>query len=577
LVIAPVGGASAVSSDGPDFYSISADSVRSDSSGQLERRGQTAHRVAARTTAKASVAKKTQILQVMDGSQVSGRDGVSVASGPKHVVQATGGNIRAYVKSTGVIPAKGTKTLTAFFSPGAGVTVSQPIVDYDPIGKRFIAIAITDDSGDTGVVMRVSKGTAAAPLTNKKWRGPVFFGSSTSGGETVASQNIDEWNPQLGVSDNKIVVTTVADDPDEATTANRIFFLPKSAYYAGEEPGVWVADLNSTYNGQSPAVNVSKQANAFVAIPDTNDVTVTTYTGAALNTAPSFSKNVVYPTKGALTAPPNVAQTGGDTLDLGGLAFTGASWRNNKLYAAATVSQGGRAAVRVFGINTGSGVSLSSDKTLSSLNADWFSPDLAIDGAGNVLVTAQDEGSGANAGPSLAVFARKASSGKWVNARFVATSGGPVVGPGNPIDWWNSTGAAVDPTSPWDVWVTGSVGPSSTDIARVSLAKNKATIKASDTKVNKGTKVTFTAKLSRPDSKDTIKGLPVALQRSPKASTNFSTVKSGSTSAKGTAKWTLRVKKATKYRTLGKPVKQVDGAGRAIDKVTSKPVTVNLT
>jgi hypothetical protein len=127
------------------------------------------------------------------------------------------------------------------------------------------------------------------------------------------------------------------------------------------------------------------------------------------------------------------------------------------------------------------------------------------------------------------------------------------------------------------VWISGSVGPASTDIARVSLAKNKATIKASDTKVNKGAKVTFTAKLSRPDSKDTIKGLPVALQRSPKASSNFSTIKSGSTSAKGTAKWTLRVKKATKYRTLGKPVKQVDGAGRAIDKVTSKPVTVNLT
>jgi hypothetical protein len=159
---------------------------------------------------------------------------------------------------------------------------------------------------------------------------------------------------------------------------------------------------------------------------------------------------------------------------------------------------------------------------------------------------------------------------------MVATSAGAVTESGNPIDWWNSTGAAVDPTSPWDVWVAGSVGPDGTSVARVSLAKNKATIKASATKVKKGSKVTFTVKLTRPDSKDTIKGLPVALQKSPKSKNKFKTVKSGKTSAKGTAKWKLSVKSATKYRTLGKAKKQNGGAGTVFDKVTSKPVTVNL-
>ena len=42
----------------------------------------------------------------------------------------------------------------------------------------------------------------------------------------------------------------------------------------------------------------------------------------------------------------------------------------DKLYAAATVNASGRNAVRVFGINTGSGVSLASDKTLKSATAD---------------------------------------------------------------------------------------------------------------------------------------------------------------------------------------------------------------
>jgi hypothetical protein len=574
LVLVPVSTASAVDADGPSFYAIAADSGSSDASGQAERRTASAERSVTRTAAKASVAKKTQILQVMDGIQVPGAEGVSVATGPKQVVQATGVNIRAYTKATGAIPAKGNKTLSAFFAPGAGVTVSQPVLAYDPIGKRFIAVAITSDGGDTGLAMRVSKGSVAAPLTNKKWRSTVFFGSSTSGGETVASQNIDEWNPQLGVSSDKIAVTTVADDPDEATIANRIFILPKGAYFKGNEPGVWAADVDSTYNGQAPAVNATKQANAFIAIPDTNDVTVATYTGAAKDNPPTFSKNVVYPAS-AMAAPPVVAQTGGDGLDLGGLAFTGVAWRNNKLYAAATINSGGRAAVRVFGINTGSGVSLSSVKTLSNQNADWFSPDLAIDKGGNVLVVAQDERDTPAVGPSLAVWARK-SNGTWLKSRFVEKSAGAVSGPGNPTDWWNSTGAALDPTSPWDVWVSGSVGPAGTDVARVSLAKNKASIKASSTKVKKGNKVTFTVKLTRPDSKDTIKGLPVALQKSPKSKNSFKTVKSGKTSAKGTAQWKLKVKKASKYRTLGKAVKQNNGAGRVFDAVKSKPVTVNL-
>ncbi len=149
-------------------------------------------------------------------------------------------------------------------------------------------------------------------------------------------------------------------------------------------------------------------------------------------------------------------------------------------------------------------------------------------------------------------------------------------------DWWNSTGAAWDPTSPWDVWIAGSVGNGgvgnglSTSVARVSLAKNKASIKASSTRVRKGSKVTFTVKLARPDSKNTIRGLPVALQRAPRSGGSFSTIKSGKTAANGTARWKVKVTKATRYRTLGKAVKQQNGAGRVVAKVTSRPVTITL-
>ena len=107
------------------------------------------------------------------------------------------------------------------------------------------------------------------------------------------------------------------------------------------------------------------------------------------------------------------------------------------------------------------------------------------------------------------------------------------------------------------------------------LAKNVASLKTSASVVNRGARVTFTAKLTRPGG-DAIRGLPVALQRKPVSGGKWTTVGSKKTSANGTAKWTLRVKKAGLYRTLGKRVSQVDGQGVVFDKVASRSTRVRL-
>lgn len=580
LVLVPVGASGAGETRGSGFQRVSADPLDNGDAARLTRAtvGRTASAMGA-DSARVAVSQAIQILQVWTGLQGTGNDGLAVAAGPRHVLQATGLSVRGFVKATGATPKGGSKTLLQFFKLSSPVAISQPDVIYDPVGKRFVVVALADNSGDVGLLMRISKGTAATPLTGKKWLPPVEFAFSTSAQEEPGRTDVDESKPLVGVTSNKIVVTAVADDPNDATVANRVFIFPKAPYYAGNEPGGWAASVNSTYDGQAPAVNATKQPNAFIAIPDTGDVTVTTYTGAAKNTPPSFSKNVVFPST-MLTPPTLVSQTGGDTLDLGGLAFTGVAWRSNKLFAAATVNDGGRNAVRVFGINTASGVSLASDKTLKSTSADWFSPDVAIDGAGNVLVTANDEGT--VDGPSLAVFARKGSS--WLAPRFVAKASGVVDVPpaGGTADWWNSTGAALDPRSPWDVWVSGVVGDGgvpvtgmTSRVARISLAKNVASVRTSSSVVNRGARVTFTATLTRPGG-DAIRGLPVALQRKPVSGGQWTTVGSKKTSANGTASWTLRVQQAGLYRTLGKRVKQVDGQGVVFDKVASGSTRVRL-
>ena len=129
--------------------------------------------------------------------------------------------------------------------------------------------------------------------------------------------------------------------------------------------------------------------------------------------------------------------------------------------------------------------------------------------------------------------------------------------------------------------MTGAVGSSvianpnlTTSIARVSMAKNNATIKASSTRVRQGAKVTFTCKLSRPDSKDTIRGLPITLQR--KGGGKWKKIASGTTNNNGVFKSTQTINRAGQYRTLGRAVTQIGGQGQSVEKVASKPISIQL-
>lgn len=576
LISVPMGGIASAGSDEPDFHAITADSVAPAAS----RRGASARAGGDATAARGGCcvkkSKGEQILQDIKAIQGVGSAGLSVAAGVKHVLEAGSygsiGAIRAYVKKTGK-QAK-TASLNQFFGiKAAAADISQPNLAYDPVGKRFIAVAVTDDSGDIGLVMRISKGTMVVPFGNKKWHKPVRFSQTTS----TPADPADEFDPQVGVSSNKIAITAKT---DMGGTPNRIYMFPKGPYYKGKDPGAWAADVNTTYDGQAPAVNASKQANAFIAIPDTSDVTVTTYTGKAKSNPPAFSKNVVYPTasKGDLTVPPTVVQGGvGDNLDLGDLAFTGVAWRGDKLWAAATVSCGSDACVRVFQVGTGNGVALLSDEKLKSSGNDWFSPALAVDAKGYVHLVATDVGS--FPGPSMAVFARTGKN-SWTAPRFVKTGNDVALPNSGTSDWWKSNSAAIDPTSPWDVWVAGPVGTGgvtnglTSRVARVSLAKNQATLKTSRKSAPKGSKVKFTGKLSRPGG-DVIKGLPIALQRKPANGGKWSTIASGKTSANGKKVWKVKIKKTSLYRTLGKAKKQKNDQGKVFDKVTSKSKKVS--
>ena len=217
-----------------------------------------------------------------------------------------------------------------------------------------------------------------------------------------------------------------------------------------------------------------------------------------------------------------------------------------------------------------------SQSSPSAAGYDMFTPSVAIDGAGNVHVAANTVKAGST-GPNLVTTTMKASNGSWTKTRVIKKGTGAYAGPGNPTDWVGGTAAALDPTAPWDAWVTGGIGGNAglvSQVARVSLAKNIATLKVSAKQVRKGSKVKFVAKLSRPGG-DTIKGLPIALTK--KKGNKWPTVgKRRRRDANGKASWKLKIKKAAQYKAYGKAVKQTNGEGKVFEKVYSKGVKIRL-
>ena len=546
-------------------------------------------RVTTRSRAAVALSKNEQILQRLTGavgSPGARTPTTALGVGTQQVMQVNGGGVKLFTKSTGAVVGSSTNLKGFFNVTAANTTVNDPTVAFDLLGNRWVLTGIaTDDQGtatssddEVGLVVRVSKG-ATLKWSQKSWRTPFGY---------AETDDVTESKPDIGISGDKVVITTVAVDASDATVAHRIFVLPKGQLYAStvSGPDIWVSSVNNTYDGQTPSVNASAGNAAFVAVPDTDDFTVYTLTGQAKASAPLFSKSVMYPTPSLVDAP-DVPQTAGEDIALASAVNSASvSWRNGTMWAALTVGctpsgdSTQRACLRLLKVTTSSGVSLEVDETRAVATRNWFAPGVAIDGKGLPHVGFSYSTSGGPVGSAAMV---RMSNGTWTGPKVI--SKGQVAfdaGTASPTGRWSDAGAAaVDPTSPWDVWV--SVGHASnvvappnwaTSVARVSLALNVAKVKASKTRAKKGSPVTFTASLKRPQSSDGIQGLPVQLQFKVKGSSKWKVLGNAKTDAQGQRKGVVDVSKTGDYRTRGRAVKQSGGQGQLVNAVTGPSVRV---
>ena len=147
----------------PDFYSVSAEPVAAsaDVGCQHAARCPFVRSPGPAGDTARQVAKGLQTCRCCTGSNGVGNNGVSVAPAPSTSSRSAVTRIRMLAKNTGA--SRKTQQLAAALRALPAVDVSQGTIVYDPLGKRWIAAAVTDDSGDIGLAMRISKGTDARP------------------------------------------------------------------------------------------------------------------------------------------------------------------------------------------------------------------------------------------------------------------------------------------------------------------------------------------------------------------------------------------------------------------------------
>lgn len=527
-------------------------------------------------------ARQDQVLQRVPGLSGTARartPQTSLAVGSKQILQVGAAGVGMWRKADGALLGKSTNLKKFFGIKTAGTTITQPTVVYDALDKRFVVAAVSTNAGSTGFVVRVSKGST---LTTRQssWRRPYGYDDADS---------VTESQPALGVSGDKIVVTAQASDTGDPSVANSILVISKPRLYAAGAtgPSAWTSTVDNTYDGQAPAVNLSRGNAAFVAVPDTTDFTVYTLTGAATTKRPRFSKSVMYPSAPLVDAP-NVSQGSEDPISLpSAIQSASVAWRNNRFWAALTVGctptgdVQQRACLRILEITTGNGVSLAADRQRGRSGENWFAPGVSIDRGNRPHLAFSTSDPTPTAGPvTVSTSVMGLRKGRWTSPTRVARGSAQFSdGTGAPPARWADAGtAAADPTSGWDVWVAGVSARSGaapnwgTTLARASLARNVVRVGASSTRVTRGTRITVRVRLTRPQSKDAVAGLPVALQ-SRSGNGRWRTVGSARTKANGMRSWTVRVRGTTQFRGVGKAART---RGLWVEQVVSRPLRVTV-
>jgi hypothetical protein len=393
----------------------------------------------------------------------------SIAAGPSNVVEAVNSALFVYARSGGTPMVFGINTMIN--NPvSSGWSVRYPHVVYDPISGRFVMIVLEFNLTSCGsqLVMMESQANPALPwiargtLNIDPQIPPPASGKWVLGDVSLAltSTLLVESSDYQSCSSGTVgaLVASQTDEIQRADLMNGTMTVNSVAFQAGGPIGVQPVmglGLSSTaYEIANDANCLAAQASTVAVFtiggaPDSHNVTI------GCSGTSSFSEGT--PT----SAPPAAPQAGTTALlQTHDDRFLAAIWQNSVLWATGNTGclPGGDSATRaclnvVHATATAAGA-VSGGAQLSPegvSGAYVYDPSLAVDAAGNVMVTFDESSSST---PEAMMLASITGGSTWSSFATVDTSAA-FYNPGGctSCSWGDYSAAVQDPSHPTDVWV----------------------------------------------------------------------------------------------------------------------------
>ncbi|MBI3358015.1 MAG: hypothetical protein HY037_00250 [Nitrospirae bacterium] len=404
----------------------------------------------------------------------------TVAAGPDHVVEMVNITGRIFSKSGGLIS---TFFLNSFFNIPSGFFSSDPRIVYDAQSGRWFASFFAASSSSGLLALAVSQG------------------SDPTGAWSVYQFPRSDCPdfPHIGISDDKVIIAFNAFAIPCALPylGAAYLVLNKSHLLAGQPAAMEVFPPNTAFFTLQPAVSLSGTTTHYMATAGNTTLTLFAVDGLP-GVSPVTASTTVLGIK-TKNAPPDAFQRGTATrIDTGDGRLLGAVFRGGSLWVGATEGCtiagdfSTRACLRLIEVQTGATPEILQDMSVGTAGAYLYYPAMVTDGPGNLhLVFTRS---------STLEFASMRVAGRLSTdpLNTLAASIGVKAGAAAHLSgrWGDYFGAAIDPSDPDKVWVSGEYAKSSaasgwfwgTHLAQLQFASvSTATLTVSKSGTGSGT------------------------------------------------------------------------------------------
>ena len=382
----------------------------------------------------------------------------SIAIGPSNIVEVANSAMEVTTRS-GATPTF--MNLSAMVGNTSGFSLRYPHVVYDPASGRFILMVLQYNPSLSGCVSQVevmlSQANPALPWIT---RGQINIDPEIGGGVELSTVSLAITGSLLvETSDYQSCITglPVASQMEVIRRADFISGAFNSNSDAFVEPGPIGLQPAQAWTAQTVAYAVANDANCSGKVPGS----IAVFAIDGLPAAGAVSVTCTNWTEATATStPPAAAQSGTTaTLTTGTDRFLSAVWQGNVIWVAGNTgcTPSGdsqlRSCVNVVSIPATSTGSVSAPTQLpvkSVSGAYLYDPALAVDGAGNAILTLNKSSSSALESMMVAAI----TGGVWSTLTTLHPSSTFYQPAACTTCTWGDYSAAVqDPERPTDVWV----------------------------------------------------------------------------------------------------------------------------